>query len=81
MERVPAPFLKLLAEDREVFNSLPQRVKQQVRRPRAPPPPALRSATSAPCPCVHRARRRVRRAGGPGLLSAPLMLRAAMMVR
>ncbi|KIZ03672.1 hypothetical protein MNEG_4291 [Monoraphidium neglectum] len=30
MERVPAPFLKLLAEDREVFNSLPQRVKQQV---------------------------------------------------
>ena len=30
MERVPAPFLKLLAEDREVFALLPQRVKQQV---------------------------------------------------
>jgi hypothetical protein len=30
MERVPAPFLKSLAEDREVFSSLPQKVKQQV---------------------------------------------------
>jgi hypothetical protein len=30
MERVPAPFLKSLAEDRGVFSTLPQKVKQQV---------------------------------------------------
>lgn len=30
MSRVPAPFLKQLAEEREIFNELPQAVKQQV---------------------------------------------------
>lgn len=31
MTRVPAPYLKQLAEEREIFNELPPAVKQQVR--------------------------------------------------
>lgn len=31
MTRVPAPYLKQLAEEREIFNELPATVKQQVR--------------------------------------------------
>jgi hypothetical protein len=31
MSHVPAPYLKQLAEDREIFNELPAAVKQQVR--------------------------------------------------
>lgn len=30
MSHVPAPYLKQLAEDREIFNALPAAVKQQV---------------------------------------------------
>jgi hypothetical protein len=31
MSHVPAPYLKQLAEDREIYNELPAAVKQQVR--------------------------------------------------
>jgi hypothetical protein len=31
MTRVPAAYLKQLAEEREIFNKLPAAVKQQVR--------------------------------------------------
>jgi hypothetical protein len=31
MTRVPAAYLKQLAEEREIFNELPSAVKQQVR--------------------------------------------------
>jgi len=32
MSHVPAPYLKQLAEDREIFNALPAAVKQQASR-------------------------------------------------
>lgn len=38
MTRVPAAYLKQLAEEREIFNELPAAVKQQVR---GRPPPSL----------------------------------------
>lgn len=48
MTRVPAAYLKQLAEERDIFNELPAAVKQQVRQARAslfPPSPLCQQQT------------------------------------
>jgi hypothetical protein len=50
MTHVPAPYLKQLAEDREIFNELPSAVKQQARSALLLPPILPSSQITSPRP-------------------------------